>query len=68
MERDDDGRCCLVHRTPDGRICAPARAVAEDGTLGDGVVYLGPTDPAWPVWDAYLRRREGLNTPGRPGA
>ncbi len=59
-ERLDAGRCRVPHRLPDGRICAPARAVADDGTMGDGIIHLSPGDAGYDVWAAYLRQRDGM--------
>ena len=33
-----------AQRLPDGRIQAPMRAEADDGTVGDGVAILAPGD------------------------
>ena len=40
---------------PDGALLAPARAEAEDGTLGDGMVELRPGDPDYDAWLRELR-------------
>ena len=45
-------------RLPDGRIEAPARAETDDGLIGDGVVVLGPSDPMFDEWSAWLDRHE----------
>lgn len=58
MAEPVDAPGCVPYRRPDGRICAPACAVAPDGTLGDALVYLSPDDEAFAVWDEYLRKRD----------
>lgn len=40
-------------RLDDGRILILARA-ETDGVIGDGMRAIGPDDPAYPAWDAYL--------------
>ena len=45
-------------RLPDGRLEVPRRAESETGTIGDGLVIIGPDDPLYEVWDQYLRRSE----------
>jgi hypothetical protein len=44
----------LPQRLPDGRLRVPARAVADDGTIGDGSRVIGPDDPAYNEWAGYL--------------
>ena len=43
-----------ARRLPDGRIEAPMRAEADDGTIGDGVAVLAPGDPGFAEWDRWL--------------
>lgn len=45
----------LPERLPDGRIRVPKRAEA-DGVVGDGAVEVGPGDPDYDAWDAWLSR------------
>jgi hypothetical protein len=45
-------------RLPNGKLRVPKRAESEDGTIGDGLVDIGPDDPLYEVWDKYLASRE----------
>lgn len=43
-----------AERLPDGRIRVPARAEAEDGTIGDGMDVIDHDDPRYQAWSDYL--------------
>jgi hypothetical protein len=40
---------------PDATLLVPARAEAEDGTIGDGMMELRPGEPGYDAWLAELR-------------
>lgn len=44
----------LPERLPDGRIRIPARALAEDGTIGDGSTVIDREHPDYQTWATYL--------------
>jgi hypothetical protein len=50
-----------ARRLPDGRIEAPVRAEAPDGTIGDGIAVLAPGDERFDEWDRWLRQQERGN-------
>lgn len=43
-----------ARRNADGTLTIPARAEANDGTIGDGLDTIGPDDPRFGVWDRWL--------------
>jgi hypothetical protein len=47
----------VTERLPDGRIRIPARA-ETGGTIGDGMTEIGPGDPRYADYDAYLATLE----------
>lgn len=38
-------------RLPDGRLLIPVRAESDDGTVGTGLLEIGPDDPRFAAWD-----------------
>lgn len=46
-----------MKKNEDGTITIPARAEADDGTIGDGLQTIGPDDPRYEVWLAWLNKR-----------
>lgn len=44
-------------RLPDGKIRVPRRADPGNGSrlIADGLITLGPGDPGYQAWDAWLR-------------
>lgn len=57
-------------KNPDGTITILSRNEAEDGSIGDGLVTIGPDDPRYEIWDRYLSANEhpvsgqGVDDPG----
>jgi hypothetical protein len=50
-----------VERLPNGHLLVPKRAVDEKtGTIGDGLVEIGPGDPEYEAWVRYLERLDCL--------
>lgn len=49
-------------RLPDGRVQVPVRAVADDGTVGDGVAILGPGDDGYDEWVRWFNQQEREST------
>lgn len=53
-----------AQRLPDGKIRIPVRLTSVDAEgkemLGDGVQDIGPEDPSYAKWDAYLKRMEEI--------
>lgn len=45
-------------RLPNGKLLIPVRAEAADGTIGDGMVEIGPDSPDFARWLADLERSE----------
>lgn len=45
-------------KNEDGTLTILARNEGEDGTIGDGLVTIGPDDPRYEVWDQYLSANE----------
>jgi hypothetical protein len=46
----------IARENPDGTVTAPMRAVADDGTVGDGLVVYRPGDPGYADVLAEARR------------
>lgn len=46
----------MATRNADNTLTIPARAETDDGAIGDGLDTIGPDDPRYEVWDAWLRR------------
>ena len=42
---------------PNGRLLVPRRAEGPRGEIGEGMVEIGPDDPAFEVWADWLRSR-----------
>lgn len=48
-----------ARRNPDGTVTVPARAESEDGrVIGDGMRTIGPDDPAYDAWAAWISQRD----------
>ena len=45
-------------KNPDGTITILSRNEAEDGSIGDGLITIGPDDERYPVWDRYFSAQE----------
>ena len=43
-------------RLANGNLLVPMRAEADDGTVGDGMVEIGPDHPDFAAWLAELDR------------
>lgn len=52
-----------VTQLPDGRLRVPARAEdPETGTVGDGLVTIGPEHPDYAKYIAWLKRQQKQRT------
>lgn len=45
-------------KNPDGTITILSRNEADDGSIGDGLVTIGPDDERYPAWDRYFSTQE----------
>lgn len=52
-------------RLKDGRLRVPMRAESDDGTIGDGVVVIGPDHPQYQVWSDYLDQLQDQTKPAK---
>jgi len=43
-----------AERLPNGNLLVPARAEAEDGTIGDGMMEIGPEHPDFERWQEFV--------------
>jgi hypothetical protein len=50
----------VPRRLPTGNLVVPMRAEADDGTIGDAVVEIGPDHPDFAAWDAYLLKAQAV--------
>ena len=48
----------MIGRNSDGTITIMARNEADDGSIGDGLLVIGPEDPRYAVWDRWLQSNE----------
>lgn len=57
-----------AERVGDDQIRIPVRVESNGGAIGDGVEVIGPDDPRYPQWDAWLTRQETPPTTPEPAA
>jgi len=47
-----------ARRLPNGNLLIPRRAEGPDGLIGEGMDEIGPDDPEYADWLAYLTRKK----------
>lgn len=55
----------MEQRLANGRLLIPARAESSDGTLGDGMVEIGPDHPEYAKWLAQAPKFIDIAMPER---
>ncbi len=61
----EDVPCVVAQRLANGRLLIPARAESSDGTLGDGMVEIGPDHPDYAKWLAVAPKFIDIAMPER---